>query len=80
MAYVPPSKVFTIDENGKLKLVKFTNKENEKKEEPVEVLPDETVKEAVDPMAESEEIVGAGITNEEIQQVIEQNSTGAEVE
>lgn len=71
---------FVIDENGKLKLVKFTNKENEKKEKPVEVLPDETVKEAVDPMAVSEEIVGSGITNEEIQQVVEQNSTGAEVE
>ena len=71
---------FVIDEEGKLKLVEFTDKENEKKEKPVEALPDETVKEAVDPMAVSEEIVGAGITDEEIQDVIAQNNSGAEVE
>ena len=72
---------FIIDEEGKLKEVKFTNKPVEKKEKPIIQVPDEELKmDATDPLEASEEIVGAGITNEEIEEIINQTEEGASVE
>ncbi len=76
---VAQEKQFVIDEKGKLKLVKFTDEEPKKYEKPVEVVPEETVKEAVDPMSASEEIVGAGITDEQIEEIINQADNGAQI-
>ena len=71
---------FVIDKEGKLFLVKFTGKKEEKKEvEPVPV-PEEVIKEAADPMQASEEIVSAGITDEEITAIVEQTESSAEIE
>ncbi len=70
---------FVIDAEGKIKLVKYTKEEMKKEEKPVTEIPDESIKEAVDPVLASEEIVGAGVTNEQIEEVINQTDNGAQI-
>ena len=65
---------FVIDQEGFLFLVNFTDEEYEKKEEVVDPLPeliDDLQNDAVDPMAESEEIVGSGITEVQIEETLD---------
>ena len=70
---------FIIDEEGALFLVNFTKEEYEKKEEiiepeplPVEPqVPEEVMNTAEDPMATSEEVVGSGVTDVSIEDVMD---------